>query len=451
MKLFNVKGIVILIAVFIAAQIVFAVLISPILGPIVIEAVNKQSGTKISIEKVTVWPLTLSCSLKNMKVFDPDNEKERIALVQKASLKLSLIGLLSKRIVISRLAVSGAEIDLKGEPDGSFNVQKLARPKEAEKKAAAKTGVFDRFRKKKDWFSRIYDMIKQKSSKEAVEKKAAEQKKTGKIERKVEELPHGRRVRFLRPGDSYVFLIKDFVIKNSRIRLEGDSGESVDVDKAAVYIKNLGLDPIAGARLDRLGAEGVLSKNGKLSGSFDLDYSQSFRKDRQTIVSDFSAKNIDLTAITFIYRDSLPVGFEKGVLSINSRTNIVNGALDSDNSITLKDHTVTPRGGRQVVGVIPLPVVCDALNKIDPVEMKFQIAGTVDKPQFKGFEKVLLNLIKPYVANITEDLKKQGFSALKGLLKKKTGSPEESAPAEDGAVSKTIESLKSIFGGQDKE
>lgn len=441
MKMFNIKGIVILIALFVAVQIISAFLISPLLGPVVIEAINKHSGTKISIDKVTVWPLTLSCSLKGLKVFDPDNEKERIALVQSASFRLSLLGLLSKRLVISRLVVSGAEIDVKGEPDGSFNVQKIARSKEdAEKAETAKTSALGQLKGKKDWFSRIYNMVKQKSSKETAEKKEVKR-----VERAIDELPRGRRVRFVTPSDRYIFQIQNFIIKNSRLKLETDVGETVDIDKVAIYIKNLRLTSAAGARFDKLGLQGIVSKDGKLSGNFDLDYAQSFKQNRQTTICDLSAKDVDLPTLKFIYADSLPVDFEKGIISINSRTNIVDGELDSTNSLTLKGHTILPKNSTQVVAFVPLPVICDALNKLDPAKMKFQITGTVDQPQFKGFQDILINLIKPYIGNITEGLKKDGLKALDGLLKKETKSSQEDTSQEESTTSKTIDSIKSLF------
>ena len=148
MKIVNVKGIIILVIFLAVIQVGLGLLVSPIIGRSVIKSINKQTGAKISAKKINVWPLTLSCSLKDIKVFDSDNEKKRIALAQNASLRLSIIGLLSKRLVISSFSMSGAEINLKGESDGSFNVQKLVKPKSKEEEAAKKllkgTGFEDR-------------------------------------------------------------------------------------------------------------------------------------------------------------------------------------------------------------------------------------------------------------------------------------------------------------------
>ena len=88
MKIINVKGIGILVAILIVVQLIFGLLISPFVGKIVIEQLNKHAGTKISVGKISVWPLTLSCTLKDLKVYDPDNDKERLAHIQKTSLRL---------------------------------------------------------------------------------------------------------------------------------------------------------------------------------------------------------------------------------------------------------------------------------------------------------------------------------------------------------------------------
>ena len=111
MKVFNIKGIVILIAVFIVVQLASAFIVSPFLAPVIIENINKVAGTKISADKITVWPLTLSLSLKNLKIFDPDNEKTRIAFIKDASLRISPIGLLSKRLVVAKFGINNAEIN----------------------------------------------------------------------------------------------------------------------------------------------------------------------------------------------------------------------------------------------------------------------------------------------------------------------------------------------------
>ena len=448
MKVFNVKGIIILVVILLVIQLGVGLIISPILSAAIIKNINKAAGTKISVGSVNVWPLTLSCSLKDLKVFDPDDEKQRMAWIKKASLRISPLRLLSKQLVISKVSVSGAEIDIKTEPDGSFNIQKLA-PKEPGKTPAKKAGIFDKFKGKQDWFSRIYQMIKNKSSKEAVEEKKAEEKETKKVTQEVQQLLKGRRVLFKTLSDDYIFQIRSFVIKDSSLKLETSDKQEVSIEKAVIVIKNLGIDPLKGARFDNLVIKGNVNKGGKPAGNFNLSYAQSFVRGNQKTVIDLSARNIDLTAVSFIYEDSLPVSFTKGQISINSDTDINNGSINSSNSITLKDHNVVPKSGQRVaLGIIPLPAVCDALNKVDPLKMKFEVTGTLDKPQFKGFQDVLMKVLKPYLTDVvTGDLKEKGTKALQGLLGKTAeGSAEGSAASGGDTASKAVDSIKSLFG-----
>ncbi|MFC1643766.1 AsmA family protein [Candidatus Omnitrophota bacterium] len=445
MKVLNFKGIIILVVLLLIVQLGVGLVISPILGSVVINNLNKAAGTKITVGKVNIWPLTLSCSLKDLKVFDPDDETQRMALIKKASLRISPLRLLSKQLVLSHVSISGAEIDLKGEPDGSFNIQKLARGEEAEKAPTKKTGIFGQLKGKKDWFSRIYGMIKDTSSTEAVAKKAADQEEARTVKRQIQELPKGRRVLFKTLSDEYVFQIRAFAIKNSKLNIETADKQGVSVEKASIIIRNLGIDPTRGARFDALSMRGDVNKEGTPAGTFNLEYNQSFKRHEQRTAVDISAKNIDLTAINFIYEDSLPVDFTKGIITIRSDTKIINDDLNSNNSIILKDHNVVPQGGQQaMVGIFPLASVCNALNQVDPLDIKFKITGTLENPQFKGFQDILLSLLKPYLTSmVTEGLEQKGKEALGGLL---GGAAGADASTKEDAASEAIDSIKSFLG-----
>ena len=124
-KIFNLKGIGILLGVLVILHFLIGFIISPFVAEKVLEAINSAGGAKVKAEKIMVWPLTLSASLKNMKVFDSEG-KERILSLKKASIKLSFIGLLSKRVVISSIKGNGVEVNLRAESDGTFNVERLA-------------------------------------------------------------------------------------------------------------------------------------------------------------------------------------------------------------------------------------------------------------------------------------------------------------------------------------
>ena len=419
MKVINTKGIIILAVILLVIQLAVGFIISPFVGAIVVDKINEYSDAKISVGAVHVWPLTLSCTLKDVKVFDPDNSEKRMVLVKKASLRISPLALLAKRLALADLVVKGAVIDLKGEADGSFNIQKLAEPKGE----ASKKSIFDRFKGKQDWFSRVYDMIKESSSKEASEKKIKEEAEARKPKREVIDLPHGRLVEFNTKNDQYAFMIRSFVVKDSRINIEADTGEKISVEKANFVLKNLGIRPDGGAEFNQLKVSGELTKDKKSAGTFNFDYSQSVGRDKQKTSCSASAKNVDLPAVSFFYESSLPVEFKTGLISINSKTEILNGDLNSSNSIVLRDHEAVAQGKSTVMGIVPLSTLCEALNQVDPAKFKFVITGTVDKPVISGFDEALMELVKPYLNNLaekaTEDLAQKGADYLKNLLEKK--------------------------------
>jgi hypothetical protein len=438
-KYINVKGIAIIVAILVVFQLAFGLILSPILGKVVVDLINKSSDAKITVGSVNVWPLTLSFSMKDLKVYDPDDEKKLMIEVKKASAGLSLFALLSKRIVVSGVSLSGVLINLEGEPDGSFNVAKIAEPKDAPEK---KTSIMDRFKRRGggDWFTRVFDMVKNRSSKEAVEEHKESKKEARKVKTEVVELPKGRRVLFRTVKDEYLMQIKKLAIKNARIHVVAGGGQEIDVEKAGISMTGIAIDPKKGATFDTLKLGGSLRKGDKPAGSFRVSYVSKFVRDGVRTDVDVSARDVDLPAISFIYKDSLPVDVEKGMLDLSSDTVIVNDSLDSKNRIVLTDHQLqagSSKGG--MVGVIPMPALCQALNQVDPLKLDFGITGTVNNPKFTGLEKTLQEVAKPYVKNIVED---QAKGVLEGLIKKDTGGG--SGTSED-AGKEAVDSIKSLF------
>ncbi len=449
MKRFNIQGIIILVVVLAVIQVGVGLFVSPFLGKFVIEKINDASNARISIDKVHVWPVTLSVSLKGLAVFNPDSDNERIVNIGSASVRLSPVAMLSKRLVLSSVTLNDVDITLEGEPDGSFNIQKLGQPKEEEKKPFRVSGVLDRFKKKKDWYGRVYDMLKKRSSKEAVEEQKSSRQAAGKVTREVTELPRGRRVTFTTVRDDYLFAITKMKVNNGRIRMIADDGETADVDRANIVMSGLAVDPKKGTRFDKLFLNGILKKKEKEAGNFDISYRQAFKKNDLVTDIDVKARGIDLAAIGFIYDDSLPVIVKSGRLDIQSKTRMLNDGLDSHNYLVLKDPKLEPKSGRQAVGLVPMPMICQALNSINPVKLKFDITGTVENPQFSGFQDVLLELVKPAM----KDLEEQGIKAGVDFLKKKAGigGTESGAQNEEDAAEKTLDSIKSLFSGQEKK
>ena len=87
--------------------------------------------------------------------------------------------------------------------------------------------------------------------------------------------------------------------------------------------------------------------------------------------------------------------------------------------MNLTNASFQPKAGTMtMVGFIPVSSIVDALNGIDPVHLRFDIKGTVDKPELGGFMESLMDLVKPYIANIQNQLKEEGVKALGSFLEK---------------------------------
>ncbi len=408
LKKINIPGMIILVTILLIIQFGVGLFISPVVSSFVIDKINEATGSKISIEKASLWPVTFSLSLKKVKIFDPDNPGERLIALEKASLRISPWGILSRRIVFSKISVKGADINLEGEPDGSFNIEKALPSGEAQKGAPS---IFDKFRTKKDWFTRIYELVKKRGSKNALQ----ESKDSRKIKKEIKPLPRGKLIEFKRETDDYVFMVESLVASDSTVNITSGS-EKVKIQNADLWIKKLRVDPEKGARFDGIGAKGSVYKNEEFSGNFALDFRSKFTKNRSVITLNASTRGMDLAAVRFIYEDSLPVNIEQGRLDLNSDTKIINENLNSDNSITLRGQSTSPKGGQGALGFMPLPILCEALNQADPAKFRFKITGTMDNPKMEGFQQALQALLKPYIANIGEKAKAEGVKTLQESL-----------------------------------
>ncbi|MBD3426280.1 MAG: DUF748 domain-containing protein [Candidatus Omnitrophica bacterium] len=441
MKYINVKGIAILITILVVFHLAFGFILSPFLGKIIVNIIDKNTDTKITVGSINVWPLTLSFSMKDLKVYDPDDDKKVMVKISGASAGLSFLGLLSRRAVISGVTLSGVVIDLEGEPDGSFNVTKIARPEKEE--IEEKPSVLRRFapKPKADWFTRAFSMVKSRISRET----PAKGKKTrARVTTEVVELPKGRKVLFKTRKDEYMLRIKELVVKDARINVIAEGEQKIRVEKAGVSLSGIAVDPVKGAIFDSLYLSGSLKKGDDPAGSFRMKYSTRIVSEGVRTYLDVSARDVDLQAVRFIYKDSLPVDIEKGILDLRSDTVIVNESLDSSNAVTLTGHELKPGGSKSArVGMIPMPALCQALNQVDPLKIKFDITGTLDNPKFTGLEKTLKQVAKPYLKNVVEEKAK---GALEGFMKKSSGGSSEAGSASSGdAAEKAVDTIKSLF------
>ncbi len=455
-KKFNIKGIIILIAILLIFQLGFGLVISPMISAFAVKKLNESTHAKIYLEKINIWPLTLSIHLKNLKIFNPDKPDERIVLLGSASAKISLLGLVSKRLIISRVNLSNAEINLQGETDGSFNIQKLAAKKKTSGITAPSMSLWDFTKKNQDWFARIYDFLKKHYSKESIEKVKAIRNARKKTAKTVIALPKGKKVEFKSAGADYIFEIKDFNIQNASILVKAQDGNTIEVDNAGIRLRNISIDPKNGARVNFCNIAGNIKNAGNPAGSLNFIFSETISNNGPKDVFNLNLRDINLAALRFIYGNSLPVELANGLLNLQSKATIINENVDSENIVSLTKHKFAPKAKMDLSkDFMPIPILCEALNNIDPLNLSFKIAGTVEKPEFTGFQKSLMELVKPNIKTIKETIKKEGINLLGTFLEKKgiksqneSGANTTENPEKNTNTKKTIDSIKSIFGGE---
>ncbi|MFA5363025.1 MAG: AsmA family protein [Candidatus Omnitrophota bacterium] len=449
MKYLNIKNSVIALVVLALVHFGVGLLLSPKLGEFVIEKINQNSRAKISLERVSVWPLTFSASLKNIKIFDRQNTDNKIAEIKLASIHLSPLGLLSKRLV-SEVKITGARIYLEGEPDGTFNIQKLAQP-ETSGKSVSPAGAIEGALREKDWFTKGYDLLKKKFSSDALKKEKARAAEAKKIVKTVAVLSKGRRVHF-KSKDSYLFEIKRVTITGSYLDLKDQDGRSAQVEDARIELSNAAFDPELGFRL--------VKSAGVAAGILKFSFQRTFSEDAPKVRINFGLKEVNLDALRFIYEDSLPVSVNKGTLNLTSDTILDDGNLNSSNKLILSNHELKPKALNRPADVfMPLPLLCESLNNINPLRLDFTISGTVDKPQFTGFMRSLSDLVKPNLKSVGQAIKGEVSSKgvagiLEAISRKKEDNKQGVSPGagkEKNTTENVADSLQSIFGNNKQD
>jgi hypothetical protein len=317
-------------------------------------------------------------------------------------------------------------VDLKGEPDGTFNIQKLARAKEAQKEKTPGS-IIDTAIKNKDWFARIYDIVKRKASAPGGQPQQAKDVKAKPAGPEVKDLPKGRRVDFKAASGRYLLEIDDVKINNAVINIQSEDGNSLQITGARLEFGKVGIDPQNGARLGRFGISGDIKSKGVMAGSLDALYLKRNAKDSEF---DVKLKDIDLNVLRFIYQDSLPVQINRGTLSLESECKIIGTAIDSKNSLVLINHELVAKDTQEESkGFMPASMICGTLNQINPVKLDFDIGGTLEKPEFKNFQKSLMNLVMSNTKAIQFQLQDKAFEAIGDYFKKRKKKKEEEAAA----------------------
>lgn len=451
MKLAN---IIVIIIALVIVQLGTALVISPLARAFIVDKLNESTGSRLMVGGLNVWPLTLSISLKDVKVFDNKRANIRIAKLDKASFAVSPIGLLSARIVISGAHLSGAEFTPEGVADSSFPMPKVTRPVPPAQ-AAAKSpwelaSVLKTADRSKDLAGRVWQIVKSAFSKRAADNAKAMKRASKKVTKRIVKLDFGEKVEFTRGTGIRLLEVKSLGIDRAEIHLDG----STAVTNATIKIKELTYNSSTGADMLGLLIKGNIAQSGSSIGKAEFNFNKKVTGNKQSANLAAVIKDLDIASAKPLYDKSLPVYGKQGKLSFESRTTIEDSAMNSRNKIVLRGQNVVPRNQAEMIfKVIPASALCEAINGVDPLTLKFDIAGTVDKPEIKGLQDSLMALAKPYLEKVVkEKVMVEGKKLLSNLLDKNsgasetvTGTPSESTTAENSTADKALEAMGSFF------
>jgi hypothetical protein len=188
--------------------------------------------------------------------------------------------------------------------------------------------------------------------------------------------------------------------------------------------------------------KGKLVQNDKVKG--ELEFLYKTRLKGKDLISNINIRTsrVDLPALGFVYDDSLPVYIKQGTVDINSKTTLINDVIDSRNKLVLRDQNLVAKNPSQTVaGFAKMSDVCTIINDLDPFEINFQITGTLDQPQFKGFDDALQKILQPYLTKVATQLAQQGIRA----LTKQSGAQGAET---DKQVAAAVNALQGLFSKQ---
>ncbi len=384
-SMLNIKGIIILVAILTVLDLVVAWGVSPLMTDPIVTVINKNVDPKVLIEKVSFHPLLLSFTAKNVELFDPKNPSKRMFFGQSMSGRLSPIAFLSKRIYLSSLSFKDIEFEVVKSSDGSLNIENIAPKDETQD-----SGYWAKFkglisRGKKDWFGQIFERIKQATKSD----NKGEAKSAIKTEKKVVDLPKGKAVTFESPFNT-VFKIGKLKLRGGKLILSDEKTKLPAFEKINLTLKNLKILRSGQTTFTSLDASGRLKS--EREGSFDI--ALKFRGKRADVSANI--RDIDMGIIQPIYKDSCPVTFKKGFLTLSSKSRIEADFLDSKNKLGLKDFEMSASSPYSVKGVAT-KAIAEALNQLPKLELKFRITGTPKKPSFEGFRETILDIAKEHM------------------------------------------------------
>lgn len=398
MKLFNIKGIFFLFALLVTLDILVAFGASTVVKTAVSSMLNKNLDPKIRIESVRIHPVLLSVSVKGLSGFNPQDESERFFYAEQAILRLDLLALLRKKIWISQLILENIELEIVKDASGNLNVMNLSDVSHQAESPSKIDQLKDRLLKgRRDWFTELYDRIKSKTQKGADDKKTSGTKQT--LETEIRQLPSGKIIEF-KSLESTLFKINTIHLQGGKIILNNQGNKLPPIENIQIKLKGYRLKKNGVSEIDFFDVKGTLG--GRKPGTFEAMMKTSFSSTHLKL----EATNLDLLLFDPLFEDTLPFRFNDGFATILLDAMIQDHSLESYQEIRLTSHNLAPRNKVSLTSLTS-GALLQALSKIDPLELKFRIGGTPEKPSFNELNKMALNLVKDQFPDVSISLKEQ--------------------------------------------
>jgi len=414
----NIKGLITVVVLLAAFHLATGFLISPLVAQALVKNLNETSDLRLSVEKVNFWPLTLSLEVKNLKVFDPADTGRRLLLVAQARAHLSFLQLLAKRLVLEQAKVDGLRFAMAGEPDASFHM-----PTAGSRKTNLDLGLtFNKWKadwgqNKEEMIAKVQKFLKEDCSKEKLDKYKLRFKQAKAVAQKsVKKKLKGRIVEFKTPADSGLVELRAVGLENAYLSMQDQQNNTLAIDQGKIQASGVVYDPeLGGLAYDSLVVAARIKASGAVAGSLRMKSVNKLEADKRRSEYDFTFQGLDLAALRFFYQSVLPVNLQKGKLDLESRTVFLDDALDSQNSLTLRDHSF---GGQEYAKV---------LDKINPLALSFKVGGTVFSPDFKDLDSSFNKLLQQNAKEvIKETVKEEASKALDKYIDKDKGSSDAS-------------------------
>jgi hypothetical protein len=187
-----------------------------------------------------------------------------------------------------------------------------------------------------------------------------------------------------------------------------------DAGRQLPSIRDIDLD-VNGFKLLRSGgiSFSTLSLKGKIPAERSCSFDAKLAQQGQSFTSDVNVRDLDMAAFRPFYENSLPVSFNRGFVTLESKSRMELDKLESSNHLRVDSHELVARKQFGLFGGAPDAVVA-AINAHSPLDLRFQIGGTPDNPSFDGFQKELMKIVG-------EELKNGLVSGLKEDPGKKLG------------------------------